>query len=122
MKQLSSVLFILLLFTACSQEISEEYSGKVEEIFSDISVSEKLNLYVNSDGQPADGHYTSNYQNGSIQADVTFKDGMISEGKIFSLDGVLTIRYTTENNLMKISYSNKSNSKPRMATLYDDNL
>ena len=122
MKQLTSVLFIILLITACNQEVSKKYTGKVEEIFSDISVSEKLNLYVNSDGQPADGQYTSNYQNGSIQADVTFKDGMISEGEVFSSDGVLTIRYTTENELMKISYFNKSNSKPRIVALYDDNL
>ncbi|MDZ7659259.1 hypothetical protein [Fodinibius sp.] len=122
MKQLSSVLFILLLFTACSQEIPERYTANVEEIFSDISISEDLYLYVDGTGQPADGHYTSNYQNGSIQADITFKDGMISEGEIFSPDGVLTIRYTTENNLMKISYYNKSNSQPRMVTLYGDDL
>jgi antitoxin component YwqK of YwqJK toxin-antitoxin module len=122
MKQLTSVLFILLLFTACSQESSEQYTGKVEKIFSEISVSEDLNLYVDESGQLADGHYTSNYQNGSIQADVTFKDGMISEGGVFSPDGVQTIRYTTENGLMKISYYNKRNSHPRMVTLYGDNL
>ncbi len=121
MKQLSSLLFILLLFTACSQEMTDEYTGNVEEIFSNISISEELNLYVDGTGQPADGHYTSNYQSGSIQADVTFRDGMISEGKIFSSDGVLTIRYTTENDLMKTSYYSKS-SQPRMVTLHDEDL
>lgn len=121
MKQLSSVLFILLLFTACSQEISEDYTGRVEEIFSQISVSEELNLYVDGAGQPADGNYTSNYKNGSIQADITFRDGMISEGKIFSSDGVLTVRYTTENGLMKTSFYSTS-SEHRMVTLYGDDL
>lgn len=121
MKQLSSVLFILFLFTTCSQEVSEEYSGNVEEIFSDISLSEQLNLYVDGAGQPADGHYTSNYQNGSSQADITFKDGMISEGEIFSSDGVLTIRYTTENDLQKTSFYTTS-SHPRMVTLHGDDL
>ena len=121
MKQLTSVLFILLLFTACSQETSEEYTGKIEKIFSDISVSQKLNLYIDSDGQPADGHYTSNYQHGSIQADVTFKDGMISKGEIFSPDGILTIRYSTEDGLMKTTYYSSSGN-PRMEVFHEDNL
>ncbi|WP_445666127.1 toxin-antitoxin system YwqK family antitoxin [Fodinibius sp. AD559] len=121
MRQLTSVLFILLLLTGCSQEISEEYTGHVEEIFSDISVSEELNLYIDESGQPANGHYRSNYQNGSLQADITFSDGMISEGKIFHSDGVLTIRYTTENGLMKTSYYTTS-SQPRMVTLHGDDL
>ena len=122
MKQLLSILFILLLITGCSQEISEEYTGKVEKIFSNISLSEELNLYVDESGKPAEGHYTSTYQNGSVQADVTFKDGMISEGEIFSPGAVSTIRYTTENGLMKTSYYNKRNSHPRMVTLHDENL
>ena len=122
MKQLTSRLFILLLFAACSQQTSEKYTGKVEDIFSDIAVSEELNLYVDETGQPADGHYSSTYQNGAMQADVTFRDGMISEGKIFSKEGVLTTRYTTENGLMKTSYHNTSNSQPRMVTLHGEDL
>lgn len=123
MKQLSSssVLLTLLLITACTQEVSEGYTAKVEEIFSDISLSEELNLYVNESGQPANGHYTSNYQNGSLQADITFSNGMISEGEIFHSDGIRTIRYTTEEDLMKKSYYSKS-SQPRMEILYDENL
>lgn len=121
MKQLSLILFLFLLFISCSQENPEKYTGNVEEIFSEISVSEELNLYVDRTGQPADGRYTSNYQNGSVQADITFRDGMIAEGKVFSSDGVLTIRYTTENDLMKTSYYTKS-SQPRMVTLHGDDL
>lgn len=121
MKQLSSVLFIFLLLTACEQETSEEYTGQVEEIFSNISVSEELNLYVDEVGQPADGHYTSNYQNGNIQADIMFRDGMISEGEIFTSDSILTIRYTTEKGKMKTSYYSTS-SHPRMVTFHDDDL
>jgi len=122
MRQILSILFILFLFTGCSQKNSEEYTGKVEKIFSNISLSEELNLYVDESGKPAEGHYMSTYQNGSVQADVTFKDGMISEGEIFSPGGVPTIRYTTENGLMKTSYYNKRNSHPRMVTLYGENL
>lgn len=121
MMRLSSVLFILLLFTACDQEASEKYTGHVEDIFSDISVSEELNLYVGVNGQPADGQYTSNYQNGSTRADITFNDGMISEGETFSRDGVLTIRYTTENDLMKTSHFATSDQS-RMVTLHDNDL
>ncbi len=119
MKSLSSVLFILLLFAACSQEIPEEYIGSVETIFSDISVSEELNLYIDDDKQPADGHYTSNYQNGAMQADVTFKDGMISEGEIFTSSGKLRARYSTERGMMKTSYYSTA-SHPTMVTLHKD--
>jgi antitoxin component YwqK of YwqJK toxin-antitoxin module len=121
-KQLLSALLILLLVTACSQVTSEKYTAKVEKIFSEISVSEELDLYVEESGQPADGHYTSNYQNGSLQADVTFRDGMISEGEIFTSEGVLTVRYTTEDGFMKTSYHTTSSSQPRMITLHDENL
>jgi|SRR5690554_3408063 len=120
MKQLSSVLFILLLFNACSQEIPEEYTNDIEAIFSNISVSEELNLYIDNDGQPADGHYTSNYQNGALQADVTFKDGMISEGEIFSSYGRLGARYSTERGMMKTTYYNATASHPTMVTLKND--
>jgi len=112
----------LFLFIACSQEKSEHYTGQVEKIFSDISVSEELNLYIDATGQPAEGHYTSNYENGSIQADIRFRDGMISEGEILTSDGVLTIRYSTEDGLMKTSYHTTSSSQPRMVTLHDKNL
>ena len=121
-KRLTSALLFLLLITACKQETSEEYTGNVERIFSEISVSEDLNLFVDESGQLADGHYTAYYQNGSIQADVTFKNGMISEGGVFSPNGVQTIRYTTENGFMKVSYYNKRNSHPRVVALYGNNL
>jgi antitoxin component YwqK of YwqJK toxin-antitoxin module len=121
MKQLTSVLFILLLFAACNQEASEEYTGKVENIFSEISISEEQNLYIDKSGQPADGYYTSNYKSGALQADITFKGGMISEGEVFSPDGIVTVRYSTEKGLMKKTYYSSS-SNPRMATLYDKDL
>jgi len=119
MKQLSSVLFILLLFAACSQKTPEEYTGDIEAIFSEISVSEELNLYIDSSGQPANGHYTSNYQNGAVQADVTFKDGMISEGEIFTSYGKLIKDYTTERGMMKTTYYTTA-SQPSMVTLKND--
>lgn len=121
MKKLSSVLSVLLLLTACGKETTEEYTGHVEEIFSNISISEEHNLYVDEAGQPANGHYASNYKNGSLQADITFKDGMISEGEIFTRDGIRTIRYTTEKGQMKTSYYS-TGGHPRMVTLHDDDL
>ncbi len=119
MKQLSSALVILLLFAACSQEIPEEYTGDVEGIFSEITVSKELNLYIDDDGQPAEGHYTANYQNGAMQADVTFKDGMISEGEILTSSGKLRARYSTERGMMKTSYYT-TGSHPTMITLHKD--
>lgn len=122
MKQLSLILFILFLLTACSQEeIFEEYSGDVTEIFPEISLSEELNLYVDETGQPAYGHYTSSYQNGSTRADITFSEGMISKGEIFRSDGLLWKEYGVENEWMKLTYYNV-NGEPKMITVYGDDL
>ncbi|REL32809.1 hypothetical protein DYD21_13355 [Rhodohalobacter sp. SW132] len=122
MKQLSSILFILIISVACSQEeVFEEISNDITEIFTEISLSEELNLYVDETDQPADGHYTSSYQNGSTLADVTFNEGMISEGKIFRSDGLQTVGYTVENERMKLTYYNE-NSEPKLVTVYGDDL
>lgn len=121
-KRLTPALVLILSITSCNQEPLEEYIGFIERIFSEISVSEDLNLYVDEYGQLANGQYTTYYRNGLIQADVTFKNGMISEGGVFSPNGVQTQRYTTENGLMNISYFNKEHSHPRVVVLYGNNL
>ena len=122
MKPLSSLLFILLLLTACSQEeIFEKTSYRVADIFPEISLCGELNLYVDESGQPADGHYTSIYQNGSTLADVTFRGGMILEGKIFRSDGLQEVNYTTENERMKLTFY-KENGEPHLVSVYGDDM
>ena len=122
MKKLSSLLFILLLLTACSQEeIFEKTSYRVADIFPEISLSGELNLYVDESGQPADGHYTSIYQNGSTLADVTFRKGMISEGKIFRSDGLQEVSYTTENERLILTFY-KENGEPHLVSVYGDDM
>lgn len=121
MRQLSPILITLCIFTGCSREFYEEYSDDVTEIFPDIFLSEELNLYVEEVGRPAVGHYTSSYQNGSIRADVTFKDGMIVEGEIFRMDGSQSVGYTVENDWVKYTlYDEKG--KPKLIALYGDDL
>lgn len=120
-KQLSPILLTVCLFTGCSQEIYEEYSDDVTEIFPDIFLSEELNLYVDEAGQPADGQYMSSNQNGSIRADVTFKEGMISEGEIFRSDGTLSAGYSIENEWVKLTLYNEK-GEPRLVTIYGDDL
>jgi len=122
MKQLSSLLFIILLFTACSREETFEVTSyHVADIFPDISLSSELNLYVDETGQPANGHYTSGYQNGYILADITFSEGMISDGKIFRSDGLQTAGYTSENGGMKLTFYNED-GEPKLISVYGDDM
>ncbi|REL32808.1 hypothetical protein DYD21_13350 [Rhodohalobacter sp. SW132] len=122
MKPLSSLLIILLLLTACSQEETfEKTSYRVADIFPEISLSDEFNLYVDETAQPANGHYTSSYQNGSTLADITFREGMISEGKIFRSDGLQEVSYTTENERMKLTFY-KENGEPHLVSVYGDDM
>jgi len=122
MKKFSPVLLILLLCAACShQEMIDESSGDITEIFPEISLSDELNLYLDETGRPADGDYTARHQNESIRADITFRKGMISEGNIFRSNGVQTVGYTLENELTKMTYYNDK-GEPKMVVLYGDDL
>ena len=122
MKQLSSLLFILLLLTACSKEDSfEKTSYRVVDIFPEISLSDELNLYVDETGQPANGNYTSSYQNGFTLADITFSEGMISEGEIFRSDGLQEVSYKVENDRLKLTFY-REDGEPRLITVYGDNM
>jgi hypothetical protein len=121
MKKLTTLLSVLLLLAACGEEITNEYSGDVAEIFQEISFSEKLNLYVYNDGQPAEGHFSATYHDGSPQAIVTFRDGMISEGEIFAQNGLRTIGYSTKNGMMKQTYY-AGKEQPRLINIYGDDL
>lgn len=121
MKQLSTLLITVCLFTGCSREIYEEYSEDVTEIFPEITLSEELNLYVDGSGRPADGHYKSSYQNGSIRADIIFNEGMISKGEIYRNDGSQSVGYSIENEMMKYTlYNEKRESK--LVVLYGEDL
>jgi len=121
MKNLASPLLLLLLFAACGQEISEEYSHDITELFPEISLSEELNLYVDEDGQPVDGHYSTTYEDGSDRADITFRDGMISEGEIFREDGYRTVGYSTENGMMTHTLY-AEDDQPRLISVFGDDL
>ncbi len=121
MKQLSILLLIFAFITSCSQDSFEEYSNDLEVIFSELSFSDDLNLYVDETGQPADGQFTKNFQNGLLQADVMFLDGMISKGQIFRSDGLLIVDYITENDLLKHTYYNEE-GEPRMIVIYGEDF
>jgi len=125
MKSLYSLLVILFLITACSREKAQDFSEfqsvNVEDIFETISLSEELNLYVDEEGQPAEGRLTASYEDGSLRADVTFSEGMISEGGIFRPDGSHFAGYTTSDEMMKYTIY-FTTGDPNLVTLYGDDL
>ena len=98
MKNLASPLLLLLLFAACGQEISEEYSHDITELFPEISLSEELNLYVDEDSQPVDGHYSTTYE-----------------------DGYRTVGYSTENGMMTHTLY-AEDDQPRLISVFGDDL
>jgi hypothetical protein len=64
MKERITLLSILLMLAACGKEITDEYSGDVAEIFQEISLSEKLNLYGDDLEDRREFHVW--YENGNI--------------------------------------------------------
>ncbi|MFU8813169.1 MAG: toxin-antitoxin system YwqK family antitoxin [Balneolaceae bacterium] len=120
-KIFSASLITCLLLTACGKEEPVQYSYSLVDIFPEISVSEEHNLYVDETGQPAQGHYLTTYPDGSVRADVTFRDGMIINGDILRPNGNTFIGYTMDRNLMVMT-NYRDESQPRIITKYGEDL
>lgn len=112
---------ILWLLIGCSQSEEIHYSYSVTEIFSEISLSDEHHLYVDETGEPVHGTYTASYPDGALRADITFRDGMISEGRILRPDGIKFTDYTLED--QRIKHTNYIDGRQiRMVTVYGSDL
>lgn len=98
--RLSAFITLIFLFS-CGGETVYENSNRVTEIFPEIHISNETFLYVDKNENAIDGNFIAKYDNGSIQADLNFENGMISEGSIWGEDGELHLTFSIEDGLAK---------------------
>ncbi len=94
-----ALLFLLTigLFVSCSAE--KEVDNSTSQIFPDITYSEETNKYTSvSSGENIDGHHKKHFDDGDVQADLTFRDGDIVEGFIWDDDRNTSTDFIRENN------------------------
>ncbi|MCC5940088.1 MAG: toxin-antitoxin system YwqK family antitoxin [Balneolaceae bacterium] len=86
-------LFCLFLMTSCASEYQSSQEDYVTMNFSNIYISDELNLYVDQRGNSMDGTVTARHDDGSLHAELTFENGMIVSGGFWAADGRQTTTY-----------------------------
>ncbi|REL39047.1 hypothetical protein DYD21_03565 [Rhodohalobacter sp. SW132] len=114
------ILFLLMLFSSCSIFSEERDRVQLVDIFPEINLSEDEGIYIDSDGKKINGKRSRNYRNGNLRADLTFSDGLITDGVIRLKDGTLYADYSIADGLY---YHTQywPDGKPQMMVVYEGN-
>ncbi len=120
MKGSISILFLLMLFSSCSNSSEELEKLQPIEIFTEVHLSEEDGLYFDRKGKKMNGTLLARYKNGSVHASLTFSDGMIRDGVIRLEDGTLYSDYLMSDG--KNYYTRYwPDEKPRTMVVHEGN-
>ncbi len=119
-KTIGVLIFCLAVIVSCNSEITPSQSDQITEMFDEIHLSDKTNLYSGRDGNPVSGHFTSFFDDETRQADLTFRNGMITDGSVWREDGVLRMTYHTEDGIVSQTIF-RENGQASIEFLFDDN-
>ncbi|TVR18233.1 MAG: toxin-antitoxin system YwqK family antitoxin [Balneolaceae bacterium] len=116
---LITITFLLLI--SCSQDVQYSMQDHITSTIPNIKISDELHLYTDLEGNPVTGHFAVNHKNGELRADLTFEDGMIVDGMLFTSDGRQHASYSRENGsiINRIYHKDGSNN---LKSVYGSNL
>jgi len=112
-------LFLLMLFSSCSNSSDEQSKVQLTNIFPEIHLSEDDGLYLDIDGNRMNGNLSANYRNGNLRAKLNFSDGLITNGVIRLEDGTLYADYSMADGLNYHSIY-WPDGTPKMLVAYED--
>lgn len=120
MKKLLLLSFVTCFAIACSNQQSQnqndQTSNLVANIFSDISYNDDEGFYTYLNDELVNGRYTSEFADGSKEADLIFEEGIIRNGQIMREDGTHLSTYSTEAGIsIFTSYYDNENPSYRFA-------
>jgi len=118
MKLLLSISAFTLLMFSCSHDSVDLKRSPVSDLFSELGVSAEDRSYVDKNGYKANGFFTTRHENGAEHAELTFADGMITDGTIRLDDGSVQSIFTSEYGLFYQIVYNLKNGKPALITVY----
>lgn len=109
MKELLFLLLTIGLFVSCSVDSEDLSDDPVSQIFSDINYSQ-INKYTSlSSGEFINGQHKEYFDDGEVQANLTFRDGVIVEGIIRHDNKSIATEFTLNNSeeLVRTIYSDE---------------
>ncbi len=117
---LITIVFSVFLIS-CSEEAHFSMQDNITSTIPNIKISDELHLYTDLEGVPVSGHFTVNHENGELRADLTFEDGMIVDGALFTSDGRQHASYSREDgSFINVLYHRDGSN--HLKTVYGSNL
>lgn len=107
---------------SCNTEKISEHADHITKILPDVSISGTSNLYINQNGQLMNGTLTSEHDNGSKEAHLTFEEGMIVDGSVWDEDGQLVFSYSVKDSLIVQTLFDETGEKKAESFLKDNVL
>lgn len=99
--------FIIFAFLiSCNTEKLSDHTDTVTNMFPDIHISERTNVYVDPNGNLLHQTVSSEYEDGSQKARLTFENGLITEGMVWHENGRLLTSYTAKDSLIVQTFYN----------------
>jgi antitoxin component YwqK of YwqJK toxin-antitoxin module len=121
MKYLVHLIILAFSLISCSSDLTFEQQNHITETFSDIHISDELNLYVDKKGNLYNGKYTSSFDDGTPQADLLFENGMIVSGSIRGRDGICQVVYSAENGRVTETML-MPGGQPKLESVYENSV
>jgi hypothetical protein len=116
--KVASLFIVAGILLSCSSNTTPAQTDHITEMFSTIHISDVTNLYSDKRNNPVSGQFNVSFDNGSPQADLTFQDGMITEGSVWTRDGTLHMSYSMENGMATQTIMG-DNARPVIEFLFD---
>lgn len=123
MRNLLLLFLTIGLFMSCSSDSEDLSDDPVSQILSDVNYSVEKNKYTSlSSGEIINGQHKEYFDNGEVQADLMFLDGVVTEGTIWHDDRSISIEFTQEDSgeLVSTVYSDEGIKVRKIISSADD--